>query len=131
MWLEHYHTPLPIMSELYEIPEAAKAINVHEDTICKWIKKGAIKYEEIEGIYLIPHAEVIRLKGIVARGKMALSSMEEERVGIPYYKSLCAKGEFDTVARDLGLPEPPKNTPECYSKVYQVLKKRMYKDTPK
>jgi excisionase family DNA binding protein len=131
MWLEHYHTPLPIMSELYEIPEAAKAMNVHEDTIRKWIKKGAIKYEEIEGIYLIPHAELMRVKSIVQTDKRALSYIEMRRVGIPHYKSLCAQGEFDTVARDLGLPEPPKDTRECYSMVYQVLRKRMYKDTPK
>jgi hypothetical protein len=35
MWLEHYHTPLPIMSKLYEKEEVAKAINAHEDTIFK------------------------------------------------------------------------------------------------
>lgn len=111
------------MSRLYTTPEAAKLLSLYPETVTNWIKKGVITGTKVGTIFLIPEAEVEKLKEILKKGKYEPFRREVHELEIPRLYKLCANDKFDEVAAELGLPEPPKDVRECYSAVSQVWKR--------
>jgi len=48
-------------NKYYKTDELAKMLEVHRDTVRRWIREGKIKTKRIGKAYLIPERELLRL----------------------------------------------------------------------
>lgn len=111
------------MSRLIPLKEAANSITLHEDTLKKWIKKGALKPIMMDGVYFFRGEDIEKVREIAAMSLSERMQKESQQLNIPHLYKLCANGEYEAVAKELGLVEQPKDVKSCYSTVNSVLKK--------
>lgn len=59
---------------LYSLADAARFLDIHQNTARAWVKSGKLKAVQPGRDYKVPGAEIKRLGGIIPSGKQEVAS---------------------------------------------------------